>query len=72
MELCTDDSTRSRLVWNYSMKFRRVNSLQEDKMKFDQSHEGPTLDSVMHIMLASVFVVITLVAAWPGLETIIV
>lgn len=54
------------------MKFRRVNSLQEDKMKFDQSHEGPTLDSVMHIMLASVFVVITLVAAWPGLETIIV
>lgn len=40
-------------------------------MEFYQNHDGP-LDSVMHIMLASVFVVITLVAAWPGLEALIV
>lgn len=41
-------------------------------MKFDKKYEMPALDSVMHVVLASVLIAFVLVSMYPALEAMFV
>lgn len=49
----------------------RINHTQGVQMKFLKRFEKPTLDSVMHVSLASVLVAFVLVSTFPTLQAMV-